>query len=229
MFQNNNMYQYNSLLPPTQEQTEDQVLSYITQSHLDSQFLHGTFGRINDKYSKHGQAYLSSRCAKNWDAICEIESRNAKNTYPNMLYGIDLITKSHNRGITSGEQLVRNTAFKRYKVEVKNCNLLCEPYDPSVPNSRLVCFESKIDAGDMNLRYGAVAGSVPAGSCKGVYSLEHIENVDSEPVLNKLITYPYICPDLLVMIHRDMTKRGTIGKLRGTRIGAFYETLGFKV
>lgn len=218
-------------MEPIIEQNEASVLSYSLLSPLDAAFVHGRPGISMGRYSQQAQEYNSSRCANNWDQACEILSLDTKNQFPNMVSGsnVDLITGSHVRGLTSGEQLVRNTAFKKYRVQVNNCNLLLAPYNPMTPNAQLYSQQSTIDAGMRNPRWSASYGSVPSGTCSSYYSLENIQNLDSDPVLNKLIQMPYIAQDLLIRIYYQMQKTGKLGMLRGSNIGKFYQTLGYSL
>lgn len=223
------MYANFSNMAPVQEESEESVLSYSLMSQLDSNFIHGSSGRGFGKYSLEAQEYMSSRCAEKWDGACDIVAMNPERGKPNMVFGQDLITGSRNRGLSSGEQMVRNAAFKRFVVSVRNCNLLCSPYNPNTPNSRLVCQQSSQEAGYCNPRWSQSFGDVPYGDCSGTYSLEHIQDLNGDVILNRLIASPYIAQDLLIHIYFNMKQNNTLHRLKGSNIGNFYQALGYQL
>lgn len=225
------MYANSSDMEPIQPQTEDSILSYSLLSPLDAAFQHGRPGISFGRYSAEAQEYMSSRCADNWDNVCEVMSLDTYNRYPNMVSGSneDLITGSRVRYLTSGEQLIRNTAFKKYRVQVNNCNLLGSAYNPMAPNAQLFYQQSTQTAGMRNPRYSFVMGDIEQGTCQSYYSFERQQNLDQDPVLNKLMQFPYIAQDLLIRIYYTMQKNGQLPMLRGTNIGRFYNTLGYQV
>ena len=218
-------------MEPIQPQTEDSILSYSLLSPLDSAFVHGRPGISFGRYSVEAQEFMSSRCADNWDGVCETMSLDTHNKYPNMVMGSneDLITGSRVRYLTSGDQLIRNTAFKKYRVQVNNCNLLGSSYNPMAPNGKLFYQQSTQHAGIQNPRYSFSMGDVEQGTCQSYYSLENQRDLDNDPVLNKLIQFPYIAQDLLIRMYYTMQRNGQLVKLRGTNIGRFYNTLGYQV
>jgi hypothetical protein len=206
-------------------------LSYCVPDILDSQFLHGTQGRIDGKYSMKCQEFMSARCAGNWDGVCEAASQDPNIQYPNMAEPVGPSGDQQLQGLTAGEILVRNTAYKKYKKRSANCNLRCEPFDPTVANSPLVCFETREPCGMGPSPNEVCSGDVQGGQCFSEYyiSNEQIAQLDKDPVMNKLLAKPEIAPQLLDNIHSTMKRKGILSKLHGTRLGYFYQMNGLRL
>jgi hypothetical protein len=208
-------------------------LSYCVPDYLDSQFLHGGIGRTFGKYNMKCQEFMSARCAKEWDGVCEAASKDPETVFPNMARNMQLQVQGQGQyqGFTAGENLIRDTAFKKYKTRSANCNLKCEPFDPTVPNSPLVCFESSDACAFNDGRNSVCSGNVQNGPCISEYSIkeEQIAGLDNDPVMNKLLSNPQLAPTLLEGIYNTMKRQGRLGKLQGTKLGHFYSMNGFRL
>lgn len=210
-------------------------LLYCALNEMDSQFLHGAQGRIFGRYNKHCSEFLAARCANNWDELCEAISHDKETRFPNEAgpLGSVYIDGLKSPCLTYGDQLTRDAAFKRFRSETKNCNVKCEPFDPTVPNSPLICYESKVSCASGPVPEAVCQGASAEayGSCESVFvvSPEQAKMLDMDPLMNKLLDKPDLAMDLLEQIYLNMKKAGTLGLLRQTRLGRFYEFLGHPV
>lgn len=205
---------------------------YCTTEYLDSQFLHGAQGRTFGKYNKHCSEFLAARCAANWDHICEKMSNDQETRFPNTASPLGAPYSGFqdyaSLELTYGEQLLRDTAFKKYKVKSFDCNLKCELFDPTVPNSPLVCYETRTadtyGSNPSNIHLGDVEGGV----CSSTYKItpEQSKVLDSDPVMNRLLARPQLAMDLLEEIYRTMKAEGSLILLRNTKLGNFYRFTG---
>jgi hypothetical protein len=205
-------------------------LFYCSTDMLDSQFLHGAQGRIFGRYNKHCSEFLSTRCAKNWDEACEAISYDRETRYPNTAGPLrSYMGKTANVCLPYGEQLVRDTAFKKYKIMALDYNLQCEPFDPTVPNSPMICYETRTTCS--NGLSGACLGGSEGGACEGVYSItpEQAKVLDSDPVMNRILSKPEIALDLLEKIYKTLQKENQLGLIQNTRLANFYKYLGHPV
>jgi len=210
-------------------------LYYCTLDAMDSQFLHGAPGKRFGRYNKHCSEFLSARCANQWDELCEAISQDKETRYPNEAAPLasTFVDAPKPPCLPYGQQMLRDAAMKRFRAETKNCNVKCELFDPTVPNSPMICYETK---------ESCTAGLVPEeqcmGSCSGQYgecrtifkiSPEQAKNLDSDPVMNKILNKPEIAMDLLEQIYLNMHAEGTLGLIRDTRLARFYQYLGHPV
>ena len=104
---------------------------------------------------------------------------------------------------------MRNTATRKYLVKMIGGHLEYQPFDPNVASSPL------ISEWKSNAQCNAYMKPVP------VYAVNP-EGINNDPVMNRLLAKPQIALDVLSGIFRTMKKNGTLGKLNGTRLGAFY-------
>lgn len=216
-------------------------LTYCLPDGLNSQFLHGATGKIFGKYNRHCAEFMSERCSDKWDDICEAASTNNNANYP------DMSQKEVNCArLTQGEILVRDTAYKKYRMGAKNCAYQCEPFDPTVADSPLVCYETDTacSVGDSRtsicavlntqgkiLEKGVCVADGSSATCLREYGITPAQaaSLDKDPVMNKLIDDPYIAPLLLQRIYGTMKQRGTLALLRNTRLAALYRVNGYSI
>ena len=221
--------QISKFAPKINNSYSNDPLLYCTLDSLDSQFLHGSQGRIFGRYNEGCAQFMSDRCAANWDEVCEAMSKDKEMRFPN--------TISNNKNdpqcscLPYGEQLIRNSAYKKYRVESIACNVVCKPHDPTVPNSPIVCMESKATGNSGPNNYDLIIGNSEGGSCEGIYKLvpEQIKNLDNDKIMNHILNKPNIAMDLLEKIYKTMAKEDTLYQLKNTRLGKFYEYLGNSV
>jgi hypothetical protein len=210
-------------------------LYYCTLSEMDSQFLHGAQGRIFGRYNKHCSEFLASRCANEWDELCEAISHDKEIRYPNEAQplGSIYVNGVQKPCLPYGQQLLRDAAFKRFRSETRNCNVKCEPFDPTVANSPLICYETKVScaSGPVPEEYCQGSPGDNYGSCESVFiiSPEQAKTLDMDPVMNKILDKPELAMDLLEQIYLNMKKAGTLGLIHQTRLARFYEFLGHSV
>jgi len=195
-------------------------ISYCLVQTVDNSFAHGAIAStICDKYNNNCQTYMAQYCATNDDAwktggVCDFASKDTHRSYPNPLQG----SVSHDRdllacgcmptdrptpasiGLTAGDQLLANAAARKYEVARHGGTKQCQPFDPTVASSPMVCNWS---------------GGIP------IYAVDP-KTIDSDPVMNRLLAKPYVAPQLLKNIYVTMTRRGEMGKLKGTKLYAFF-------
>lgn len=205
-------------------------LTYCLLDSFDSQMLNGPTGKQNGKYSKNCSQFLSNRCAIEWDSICESVSIDPNTNYPNTAQ--QLSNTSQLSKLSYGDNLVRDSAFKRFKSNSFNCNLQCVPFDPLVIDSPLVCYETPsanaIGPSQSVLHFGDVNN----GTCVSTYEItaDQAANLNQDIIMNKLLRLPWIAPDLLDIIFNTMKNKGTLPLLKNTYLGSYYEqTYGVKI
>lgn len=215
--------------PNIQNDYSADPLYYCTLDYMDSQFLHGAQGRKFGRYNSHCSEFMAARCASNWDQVCEAMSKDTETRFPDMAASLTLYPKQRTN-LTYGEQLLRDSAYKKYKVKSLDCNLQCEPFDPTVPNSPLVCYEMKTACswGDGT---GVCFGNVEAGLCQSIFKItpEQAKVLDQDPIMNKLLQKPDIAPELFEEIYNAMKADKSLYLLRGTRLGVYYTFLGHPI
>lgn len=202
-------------------------LYYCTMNIMESQFLHGSQGRTFGRYNKNCSEFLAARCATNWDNVCESISQDQEKRYPDTTSSINAYPNQRTV-LTYGEQLIRDAAYKKYKVESYDCNLVCEPFDPTVVNSPMICYESKTTCSIGRNKHGFCMGNSEAGVCESSYAItpEQAKVLDQDAVMNKIISKPEIAMDLLEEIYNEMKNRNTLYLIKDTRLGMFYQYLG---
>jgi hypothetical protein len=224
--------QISDFAPDINNQVTSDPLLYCVLDTMDSQFLHGAPGRTFGKYNEHCSEYLSTRCSMNWDGVCEAMSKDRETRFPNTggplpSYGFFGNYKS-GPCLPYGEQIIRDTAFKKYKVKLSDCNVYCEPFDPTVANSPLVCYEARTSCSTGPTNYEVCEGSSEGGLCQSVYKFtpEQIQNLDSDPVMNKILDKPEIASDLIEQIYLTMKDDGSLNSLKGTRFYRYLQYVG---
>ena len=131
---------------------------------------------------------MAARCAGKWDGICEAASKDMNIQYPNMAEPVgpsgdqQLQTLPSGHRFSSGDNLIRNAAYKKYKSRSANCNLRCEPFDPTVVNSPLVCYESREPCGIGPNKTEVCSGQVGWGDCISEYMIsdEQLKVLDKQ-------------------------------------------------
>lgn len=188
----------------------DDPLTYCLTNQLDQRFLHGGHADAMGKGSRPCQLYMSEYCANKWDAACEIASGNLERWYPDQVAGLGLGMAGGVacRGLTGGEQLVANTAARKYLHKMHGAQRKYEPFDPTVPTSPMISYW----VGDC----GHGCQMVPE-------FMVDPKEIDDDPVMNKILSKPIIGIDILTNIFNTMKRYGKLHELKGTRLGKFYE------
>jgi len=192
---------------------DENPLSYCLFDTMDVGFQHG-----GNAYSLAGtassscQAFLSDYCAQGWDNACEVASTNHNRSFPNQLTNAALDGYTYNimGSLTQGDMLVRNTAAKKYVVALGNCKVKYEIFDPTVANSPMVSRW----VGDEHNR----------NECTPIYAIADVKNIDSDPVMNKILKKPQIALDILINIFNNQARLGPEYSLEGTKLGLYFKT-----
>lgn len=228
--------QISDFAPDIKNEITTDPLLYCVLDTMDSQFLHGATGRTFGKYNEHCSEYLSTRCALNWDGVCETISRDNETRFPNTggplpRYNILGQYIPVPTGLTYGQQIIRDTAFKKYKVQLTDCNVYCEPFDPTVANSPLVCYEARTSCSVGPTNYNVCLGVSEGGMCESVYKIvqEQVSSLDTDPVMNKILDNPKLAPDLIDQIYWTMKGENTLGILQGTRLYKYLQYAGYQL
>ena len=215
--------------PDIQNDYSADPLYYCTTDYMDSQFLHGAQGRTFGRYNLNCSEFLSARCAMNWDDVCEAMSKDKETRFPDTTASISMYPLQRT-DLTYGEQLIRDSAYKKYKIQSYNCNLVCEPFDPTVVNSPVICYESRAATSAENSvdRYSFSSGNIEGAYCQSTYAITPVQALvlDNDPIMNKILNKPQIAMELLEDIYTGMKNTKTLGLLKGTRLGLFYQYLG---
>jgi hypothetical protein len=180
---------------------------------LDNSFMH-TAGQKRGPYSKPCQMFMSDYCSNNWDGICEVASKNTNSNFPNTVMSLECDKSIQGDQFTQGENLIRNTASKKYLSKMSsNCSLTYEPFDPMVPTSPMI--SSWHSEGD------------ESSSCVSVYEVDPVK-IDNDPVMNKILTRPMIAIDILTNIYNWANRNNTYNNLKHTKLYKFFESKWFK-
>lgn len=223
-------YKIISDFAPRSSNVSNDPLFYCMLDSLDSQFVNGSTGRTFGKGNRQCALYMSTRCAQNWDGICDIAAASTDTRFPDMSNNYDGCCAR----ATAGDLLVRDTAYLKYLLNANGSNVLCAPFDPTVANSPTICYLSHNAPalGDSHAVSGGVwaGGAVQSvssardGSGPREYGLTdaQIAAIDQDPVMNRLLDRPDIAPLLLRGIRASLEHRGQLARLKGTRLGRFY-------
>ena len=184
-------------------------LTYCVNNQMDQRFLHGGHADTRGQYSRSCQLYMSEYCANKWDMACEVAAGDLQKSYPNQVAGLGLGSAGGMacRGLTAGEELVANTAARKYLHKMHGAKLKYEPFDPNVSTSPMISYW----VGDCDT------------ACEMVPEfIVDPKTIDSDPVMDKLLARPIIGINILTNIYNTMKRYGTLAQLKGTKLGNFY-------
>ena len=200
----------------------DDPTLYCTLDGLDSQFMYGSTGfqKGNFKCSE----YMSNRCAAQWDSVCEAISQSPQSWYPRPM---DCPV-----GLTDGQAMLRETAFKKYLLQTRNCWFACEPFDPTVAESPLVCYETQTapSSGTNPALFWTLDGRRVSGGpvldnppCEKLYGFtdRQMTELDQDPVMHHLLRTPNVALDLLQKLAVWVQHTGNRGKILHTQFDQF--------
>jgi len=106
--------------------------------------------------------------------------------------------------------------MKKYVIRREgNCEEVKKQFDPTVASSPMYSEWTSADS------VCGSNGSCVSGGCVEVFGVD-ASTIDADPLMNKILDKPIIALDVLKKIYVDMKRDGTIGKLSGTRLGAFF-------
>lgn len=174
----------------------DNPLSYCMLDNMDNKFIHGS-NQLGQN-SKKCQMFMSDYCSKSWDDNCKIFSENMNRGLPNNIPQYNSLYD-----LSEGEILILNTASKKYLINKNENNIRYEPFDPNVANSPLVSYK--------------ICNDTP------MYSVNPNE-IDNDPVMNKILNKPTIALSILVNIYNTMKRNGTLESLLNTKLGQFFSS-----
>lgn len=178
-------------------------LTYCIGNNASQRFNHGSNAATYGQNSNACQIFMAQRCAAKWDPVCEYASSHAANE--------EYATRADTLGagsyqaidLTPGEILIRNTAMEKYRANMYDCQVKAEPFNAVDPASPMI--------------YSWVGQN-----CVAEYEIADASTIDADPVMNKILDRPQIAKQLLTNIKNTMQRKGTLGTLVGTRLGAFY-------
>ena len=190
-----------------------------------------TTSNLYAQYSKRCQIFTADYCAQNWDENCEKASKNINYQYPNIFGRSGLGSEFEcEQKLTAGDYLIRNAAAQRFKISMGNCNQVCEPFDPNVADSPIICYDATWGGNCMGYNAGAYNG----GNCEGsngrcIPQFEvNPKNIDRDIIMNKVLANPKIAISILINIYNTMKRKGTFKYLAQTQLGRFFNTEYFQ-
>ena len=195
---------------------------YAVLDGLDSQFMFGSQGFQKGNYL--ASEFMANRCSANWDGVCQAVSESPQKWYPR--------PQCCPAGLTDGQAMLRETAFKKYLLYSKNCWQKCEVFDPTVADSPLVChdIETAPTTGLSPSGFWALDGKrFDAGCaldnlpCQKVYGFTEaqMQQLDFDKVMDNLLRMPNLALDLLKKLAVWAAYTGNKNRLLGTKFGQF--------
>lgn len=169
----------------------------------------GTIGHLTGPRSTKCQHYMAERCAENWDGFCEYfyKEHGAGGQWPdNQAWPIANarqweVDAGIARSLTTGDQLLRNTAERRY-CQYANCQKVCEPFDPTNPDSPSITY--------------FVGPDGSPNSCIPVCNVDPL-TINDDPVMERMLNNTDAAAGTIINICNTARNTGT--DLSGTRIG----------
>ena len=189
-------------------------LSYCVNNVMDQRFLHGGHADTLGQHSRNCQLFLSEYCAQGWDGYCELASENQATWLPDEVGSCLGCGAVNALGLNAGEVLIRNTAARKYLVEMVGAHLEVAPFDPTVASSpNISWWEANSCCSGGNA--GSGLNGIP------IYAVDPAI-IDDDIVMDKILMRPVIAIDILKNIFNTMKRHGTLKGLVGTKLGHFY-------
>lgn len=177
-------------------------LTYCMNINMNHKFLHGSSSNNYGQYSIHCQNFLSDYCSEKWDDFCQVASEDTK------------FVESCS-GLTAGETLIKDTAEKKYIVDILGCKKIQRPFDPNVAASPLITYW--VSKEDESLLYNENKNfGTP------VYNID-INNIDNDIIISYLVEKPYIAPRVLIGLYKSIKQKNELQKISQTHLGKFYQ------
>lgn len=186
---------------------EEDPINMCLFSDVDKSLTGGVLGYRYGPSNENCQLLLADRCARSWDAVCDIAAANNNAMFPNTatIRGNSMANPAEIQGgSTVGSQLLHNAAQRRFCV-FQNCSVQQFPFDPT-----------KLDSPTVTRINRSQYGCMPSCSVDPA-------TIDADTLMNKCLDNPSACYDTLVDICRTHEMSGK--SLAGTRIGAFCASL----
>ena len=167
------------------------------QDTINKSFNNGVTSASYNQNDKYSQAFISQKCASNWDEICELAADSRE----------PAINSLGNQGnyyypnyTTLGEVTLRNTAMERFFIR-QNCNAVHERLNPVDSTSPII----KMYTGDCELM-----------------CILKLDDLDRDPVLNKMLRRePVKYIDIFMKIYDHFKSRGVDLRRTDTKLGNF--------
>lgn len=196
--------------PQVAKSNTNNPLTYCIGNNMQQRFLHGGHSDIYGQNSKPCQLFMSQYCSEKWDGFCELASKNSNKNYPDQAEGCLSGGLVACKALNAGETLIHNTAARKYLVKMHNAQKKYEPFDPLVASSPMISYW---------------VGNNSCMSNTGIpeYSVDPKE-IDQDIVMDKILQNPIIAMNILINIYNTMKRYKTLSKLKGTKIGKFYQT-----
>ena len=202
---------------------QSEIFSYCAVTQMDANFNH-TAGRFLGPDSKQCAIAMPQVCAQDWNGVCEYMSKNQSRHLPNMNTQGTTIPQTASIGVqngnylTQGEILVRNTAMQKYMTHMSgNCVRVYEPFDPLNPDSPLI--STWVPNGNTCTSTGK--------KCIPKYNVD-VKEIDSDPVMEKILAKPSIAIDILINIYNNRKNDNELGKLKGTKLYKLFTSSWFQ-
>lgn len=183
-------------------------LTMCLATTMDRRFQNGSAPGVNSgPRSIKCQHYMAQKCADKWDGFCEYfyKEHGKGGQWPNnqqwpianprpyeVEYGLPT-------NLTMGEQLLRNTAERKY-CRMVGCQKRCEPFDPTNPNSPTITYYD-------------------TANCIPICDNFSVSALDNDPVMNRMLDNPRAAAGTLINMCNTAKNKGV--NLNGTRLGQF--------
>ncbi len=192
-------------------------LTYCAVDRLTNHMINGFNPDTNGQESKNCQLFLADYCATMWDnnpknlnnGLCEELCSNRSTTYPapdrtnpNPSSSVIPILET----LSIGEITLVNIARKKYMTKMNNCVESYSQFDPNVPTSPML----------LTWKKKGIIDCVPEYDVKS-------KEIDSDPVMNKVLDKPSIAYDILLGIYKTRVNTGKLEELKGTRLYNFFK------
>lgn len=182
-------------------------LTYSINDTLSQRFLHGGNSYKYGQNSEPSQAFLGQYCSEGWDGACEVASKNTNQYFPNnTTFGNIDDRPYYFKGLTSGENVIRNTAANKYLIAMGNCVPKFEPFDPTVAASPMI------------KKWVSETGY---NNCVPVYAVDP-SVIDDDVVMDKILAKPQIALDILINIYNNHKRIGMLDELKDTKVGKYF-------
>lgn len=213
-------------------ETTANPLATCAVSTLDSGFntTLGSNGVVGPE-SGQCQLFMASYCGapNGWDPVCEYLSQDQSQFLPNTMSscntpGGSCMGPGTGNALTKGQILIRNSFAERYLLSMSgNCQRDYEPFDPTVANSPMIGRWRPMTSG-----CGSTGNCEGPNACIPIYGVSNPHEIDSDPLMNKVLDQPWIALDVLVNMYNNANRLGTLQQLKGTRLYNFFGNREFQ-
>ena len=204
---NRNLYRTISDFGNSLKTESSNPLTYSINDTLNQKFIHGGNSYKYGQSSKPAQIFLGQYCAQGWDGACELASKNTNMYFPNNTENANYNNIPYFfKGLTAGENVIRNTASSKYLVAMGNCAPKFEPFDPLVADSPMI--KTWVSGTGQN-------------NCIPVYAVDPL-TIDDDIVMDKIPEKPVIALDILINIYDTYKRLGRMDTLVDTKLGRYF-------